>query len=677
MNSLFKKLLALRQMEYLTLDQGFTIAAISPGAKRFADPLEPLVRGKDYRLVLPELVGMEDVLIAVLQGEQPDFSLEAIVRPLENGSLLYFDLCITRLEEDTFPGSVLILFLEDVTERRTLEQSLVQASNEMSLLLNTLSTSNHYIEKIITSMADALFVTTTAGIIKTVNQAAQDLLGYSQEELIHQPFSTIVADENFLPQAIQPSLNEGAWKDVEVICRTKTGEKISIAFACSVIQTELEGLNDFLYVGRDITDRQRSQQRLMAQYATARVLSQPISLKQAAAKILPALCQSLEWDLVEFWTLEGESGKQQAGSRKEHGLQPEGFRSASPLRLSCVEIWSKPTANLHEFITLTKQMTFSSGVGLPGQVLANRSPKWVTEIASDVSFVRSSIATKAGLNSAFGFPIQSGGEVLGVITLFSREVRPPDPDLLQTMVVIGSQLSQFIQRKQAEIALQQQQEQTEQLLLNVLPEPIVNRLKQEPGTIAEHFSEATVLFADLVDFTHFAARLSPIQLVDLLNQIFSAFDRLCELHELEKIKTIGDAYMVVGGLPTRRADHAHAIAAMALDMQTELARFNAIHAQNLSMRIGIHSGPVVAGVIGIKKFTYDLWGDTVNTASRMESQGLAEQIQVTAATHKYLQDHYHFQERGHILIKGKGEMMTYLLLNEKTHDPRCSSFSDS
>lgn len=211
-----------------------------------------------------------------------------------------------------------------------------------------------------------------------------------------------------------------------------------------------------------------------------------------------------------------------------------------------------------------------------------------------------------------------------------------------------------------------EQEKAERLLQNILPQAIAERLKKEQRTIADNFAEVTVLFADIVGFTQLAAQTSPVELVNLLNQIFSAFDQLAEQHGLEKIKTIGDAYMVVGGLPTPREDHAEAIAQMALDMQNEITRFNIANGLNFSIRIGINTGPVVAGVIGLKKFIYDLWGDTVNIASRMESHGKPGSIQLTAATKECLHDKYHLEERGSIQIKGKGEMTTYLLIGIKT-----------
>ncbi|MBA3533770.1 MAG: HAMP domain-containing protein [Ardenticatenales bacterium] len=213
--------------------------------------------------------------------------------------------------------------------------------------------------------------------------------------------------------------------------------------------------------------------------------------------------------------------------------------------------------------------------------------------------------------------------------------------------------------------LRDEREKSERLLLNVLPSSIAERLKQEPSTIADSFDEATVLFADIVDFTDFSAHVSPTELVELLNQIFSAFDRLAEEHGLEKIKTIGDAYMVVGGLPQPRPDHVHAVAAMAIAMQREISRFNTEGGKPFTIRIGINTGPVIAGVIGIKRFIYDLWGDTVNLASRMESHGVVGRIQVTEAAYERLKDHFFFEARGLIHIKGKGQMSTYLLKGEK------------
>ncbi len=210
-----------------------------------------------------------------------------------------------------------------------------------------------------------------------------------------------------------------------------------------------------------------------------------------------------------------------------------------------------------------------------------------------------------------------------------------------------------------------EQEKSERLLLNVLPKAIAERLKQAEGVIADTFPDVTVLFADIVEFTKLSARIPAADVVALLNDVFSKFDQLAERHGLEKIKTIGDAYMVVGGLPTPRPDHAVAVAEMALDMRAALIGQTRATGGLLTVRIGIHTGPVVAGVIGTRKFIYDLWGDTVNTASRMESQGASGTIQVTSVTYERLRDRYTFERRGTVLVKGKGEMVTYLLVGRK------------
>ncbi|MDJ1176325.1 adenylate/guanylate cyclase domain-containing protein [Roseofilum capinflatum] len=210
----------------------------------------------------------------------------------------------------------------------------------------------------------------------------------------------------------------------------------------------------------------------------------------------------------------------------------------------------------------------------------------------------------------------------------------------------------------------EEQEKSERLLLNILPEAIASQLRNGQSTIADGFTEVTILFADLVGFTELAERFSPSELVEFLNEIFSRFDALTQKHHLEKIKTIGDAYMVAGGIPMERSDHAEAIANMALEMQGAIEEFNHQSQEHFKIRIGINTGPVVAGVIGTKKFSYDLWGDAVNTASRMESHGLPGTIQVSQSTYEKLQGKYHFQERGEIPIKGKGLMKTYFLIRK-------------
>jgi len=246
--------------------------------------------------------------------------------------------------------------------------------------------------------------------------------------------------------------------------------------------------------------------------------------------------------------------------------------------------------------------------------------------------------------------------------------KPFNPTLLKARIGASLEKKRLRDQENAYLKLiQSEQEKSERLLLNILPKVVADQLKEGQRTIADNFADVTILFADIVNFTELSARLSPTELVNLLNTIFSAFDRLAEYHGLEKIKTIGDAYLVVGGLPLPRPDHAEAIANMALDMQESIVHLSLNDLQlekPLSMRIGINTGPVGAGVIGTTKFTYDLWGDTVNTASRMESLGLPGHIQVTTATYNCLKDKFKCQKRGAIQVKGKGEMETYFLLEK-------------
>jgi class 3 adenylate cyclase len=243
----------------------------------------------------------------------------------------------------------------------------------------------------------------------------------------------------------------------------------------------------------------------------------------------------------------------------------------------------------------------------------------------------------------------------------------PDVVLFAVALLQGEAVRTRRALRQEHHLLLAEQERSERLLLNVLPASIAARLKQTDGVIADAFPEVTVLFADIVDFTRRSERIAPEEVVRLLDDLFSAFDQLAQQQRLEKIKTIGDAYMVVGGLPDPRPDHAEAVAEMALAIRDEVARRLDPSGPPL-IRIGIDTGPVVAGVIGRSKFTYDLWGDTVNTASRMESHGVTGCIQVTARAYERLRDGYRFERRGPIPVKGKGEMVTYFLV-ARNDDP--------
>jgi guanylate cyclase len=219
-----------------------------------------------------------------------------------------------------------------------------------------------------------------------------------------------------------------------------------------------------------------------------------------------------------------------------------------------------------------------------------------------------------------------------------------------------------LQRQNALAALRVEQARAEGLLLNILPRSIADRLKAETQPIADQFSSASILFADVVDFTPLSERLPADEVVGVLDQLFSHFDVLAERHGLEKIKTIGDCYMAAAGVPAPRPDHARALALMALDMQAAMRAVDEVGHLGLELRVGINSGPVVAGVIGRKRFLYDLWGDAVNTASRMESHGSSGRIQITRATKELLEDEFLCEPRGTIEVKGKGQMEVWYLV---------------
>ncbi|MFB2969597.1 adenylate/guanylate cyclase domain-containing protein [Aerosakkonema sp. BLCC-F183] len=783
-DKIFNKPSENRHVEYLAMDREFKILDISEGVQRFADSPQEVAIAKDVREGFPELIGVEDILIAVIEGQQDSFEYKGIARFSNRTSPLYIDLYAIGDEDEKSLQKRLLIFFEDVTQKMVLEQNLVQTVNELHLLSSALTASKNYIDKILKGMADALFVTNSSGIIKTANKAAQDLFEYSESELINQKISKFIIEDNIIWETIQPySLPPGEFlQDLKILCQTKTEKKIVVSFSCSTVETEIEGVKDLIYIGRDITERQRIEKRQLTQYATTRVLSDSGTVEQALPKFLQAVCESLGWTVGEFWMPEEDKKRRVGEAEFSH-------QSGVPY-LRCTEIWSGSSSDISKLINITKQTTFAPSVGLPGRIWATLSPQWIADTVDDADCPLNQLASQTGLHAAFGFPIKSDWEVLGVMVFFNREKEEVDEDLLQTMVAIGSQLGQFIKRKRAETALAEseeryrdlfenasdliqsvaadgnfiyvnrawretlgytaaeianlmifdvihpdalthfqallqrvmsgekveqvkaefltkagrkisvegsinckfvdgipvatraifrditerlqaeaelryQQEQTERLLLNILPQPIAERLKQEQSTIAENFGDVTVMFADIVGFTELSSLISPTELVEMLNIIFSKFDQLAEKHNLEKIKTIGDAYMVVGGLPVPRSDHAIAIAEMALDMQAALIQFSASTGKLFQMRIGINTGSVVAGVIGTKKFIYDLWGDTVNIASRMESHSLPGQIQVTEATYEYLCDRYLLEKRSEILVKGKGKMTTYFLVGRK------------
>lgn len=259
---------------------------------------------------------------------------------------------------------------------------------------------------------------------------------------------------------------------------------------------------------------------------------------------------------------------------------------------------------------------------------------------------------------------------IAVLEPYAAARAPEISDSVRISYNVGSLLSLGLLLSASSLYLVRQLEhysdQADSLLLNVLPRSIADRLRAQPGTIADGYDNVTVLFADIIDFTQMSSDADPEAVVALLNEIFSEFDDLAARHGLEKIKTIGDAYMVAAGLPTPRPDHAEAILAFACDILKAMDAYTGFDGEPIRLRIGVNTGPVVAGVIGRQKFIYDLWGDAVNVASRMESNGLVNRIQVTQAVVDHLGDRYRFEARPPMPIKGKGMMVTYLVIDEET-----------
>jgi class 3 adenylate cyclase len=341
--------------------------------------------------------------------------------------------------------------------------------------------------------------------------------------------------------------------------------------------------------------------------------------------------------------------------------------------LHCLDLYQK-SLHLHteaEFLTAAAYPSFFKAL-LENRIIA------VEDVQDDAIFQElvHSYCLPLNIVSVLISRFEVGGEIIGILLLEHTDI---EHLWIEEEISFASSLADLLalgmeaqERRRAEESLRVEQKKSERLLLNVLPQEIAERLKNVQSKtklhlktsvtiIADSFEEVTVLFADIVNFTEYAASISASELVNVLNEIFSEFDHLVEQYDLEKIKTIGDSYMVVGGLPIPSKDHAEAIAEMALQMQTVIQKFKRTDGTNFSLRIGIHTGQAIAGVIGTKKFIYDLWGDTVNVASRMESYGVAGCTQVTEATYQLLKGKYHLDQRSAINIKGKGEMITYLL----------------
>src|SRR5919199_1233133 len=472
----------------------------------------------------------------------------------------------------------------------------------------------------ITTLTDGCYVEVNDSFVRLCGYELQEIIGHTADEV------EIWANPEERTQIIQRLNVEGTLQNREVNFRTKSGEVRTLLLSAEKI--ELAGEVCLLCIGNDITERKRIEQALREQKEYLHLILDniPLQVFWKDANLVFLGCNQNWATAAGIGTPESVVGK------TDYDVLPN-REIADLFRVQDCRIMETVTPELH--IVASKPRPSTDG-----------QPIWL-----DISKI----------------PLQdSTGEVIGILGV----------------------VEDITLRKKAEEALRVEQEKSERLLLNILPQAIAEQLKQNLWNfreetfaqrngntlIAEQFDEVTIMFADIVGFTPLSARISPHELVSLLNEIFSTFDQLAEKHGLEKIKTIGDAYMVAGGLPMLKDDHAEAIspsdiasrtAKMALDMQKAITQFEVDKGEPFQIRIGINTGPVVAGVIGIKKFIYDLWGDTVNVASRMEAQGIPGRIQVTATTYEYLKDKYLLEERGTTLVKGKGEMTTYWLIGTK------------
>ncbi|MEG3908087.1 PAS domain-containing sensor histidine kinase [Microcoleus sp. w2-18bC1] len=277
MNPLLRKLLGPRQTQYFLVNHHFIIQETSAEVQHYADTPGDAIPGADARLSFPELIGIENILMSIIMGRLPGFEVKGIARFADQNRPLYFDMLAIKYEEEQedLPSKLLIL-IEDTTEKMVMKQSLIQRANEANLLVSALAASKDYIDKVIRSMGDALLVTTTLGTIKTINQSAQWLFGYSEAEFIGKPLSLILAEEKLIYQARHSYIlsQKELRRELEIVCTTKAGEEIWVEFSCSAIQTELEGLYDFIYIGRDITERKQQEIEIRRSLAKEQELRQ-------------------------------------------------------------------------------------------------------------------------------------------------------------------------------------------------------------------------------------------------------------------------------------------------------------------------------------------------------------------------------------------------------------------
>lgn len=545
--------------------------------------------------------------------------------------------------------------IERALQQYRLEKEKIAADKALRL-------AHEHLQATMDALPDLLFEVDRSGVIHNFHAPHLELLYAPPEQFLGKPMGQVLPEDamSVIQTAIAQSVN-GPQHGVVYFLTLPDGLhwfELSVAAKGDPYAKDAH----FLLLVRDITDRKRAQeaehaQRILAEALrdTAAALNSTLDLEQVLDAILTNVSHVETHDYAYIMLLDDQGMTRVV---RQAGITSND--QAEMLRALKVD----PTQ-----FSIMRQMIES---GHPA-IVSN------TE--------RSPLHSFYPVHSYAGMPIHVQGQVVGFIHLESKTPNfftPTDIEPLRTFAdqagiaftnahlvsklrQANKQLKEQINEIQAlQKDLRQEMINSERLLLNILPAPIASRLKQGEKIIADDYSEATVLFADIVNFTAITAQMAPARMLEMLNAIFLMCDQLAKKYGLEKIKTIGDAYMVVGGLPQPRPDHTNAVADMALEMQSEIKTFKGDSSQPLNLRIGIATGPVVAGVIGSAKFSYDVWGITVNTASRMEAQGIAGRIHVTANVYERLRDTYQFEERGVIRVKNIGEMMTYFLVGRKT-----------
>ncbi len=503
---------------------------------------------------------------------------------------------------------------------------------------------------------EGIFQTAPDGRYLSANPALARLYGYAiPADLIHAVTSIgtqIYVDPNRREEFLKEMQAKGEVSDFESQVRRSDGRLLWISENAHAVRDEHGDVIYFEGTVEDITERKRSE--LEREERTQRELRH----------------QRYLLDLAQF-------DKSDFGAALSVLVETTS-RSLGVARTSAWRIVEKDTES--EAIVLLDLYDLNKDAHVTDELILQGSdfPHYFAALRSETHIVAHDAATDPrtseftetylnplGITAMLDVPIFIKGQLAGVLCLeHVGGSRVWKDDELAFAASVGNMIAvtfEAAERRRAEDEADRERERAEQLLLNILPVTVAQRLRRGEGLIADHYTEATVLFADIVDFTRLSANIAPQAVVNYLNVIFSEFDQLAQDLGLEKIKTIGDAYMAVGGVPTPRLDHTEAVVEMALAMLEVCARLSRGTEMPFTMRIGINTGPVVAGVIGIKKFIYDLWGDTVNLASRMESHGVTGEIQVTDAVYERMRQKYLFAPRGKIDIKGRGQQKTYLL----------------